>query len=151
MNCMDKIQKAVEYFQDNSPDSPELNRVVGHRAGSWQGRDWDGRRDGGTDRQTDMCRLPSCCKRLVGLLPGEKGVWTQLKKKKKKVVFGFFLNLSLAVFLLVVFSSCFVLFGLVKVFRARVVESIELPPKYLLSVLQLLEQDVRSVAIPLVN
>ncbi|KAM6119132.1 exocyst complex component 7 isoform 6-T6 [Phoenicopterus ruber ruber] len=24
---MDKIQKAVEYFQDNSPDSPELNRV----------------------------------------------------------------------------------------------------------------------------
>lgn len=67
------------------------------------------------------------------------------------MVFGFFLNLSLAVFLLVVFSSCFVLFGLVKVFRARVVESIELPPKYLLSVLQLLEQDVRSVAIPLVN
>lgn len=50
LNCMDKIQKAVEYFQDNSPDSPELNRVVGHRAGSWQGRDWDGRRDGGTDR-----------------------------------------------------------------------------------------------------
>ncbi|XP_065708127.1 exocyst complex component 7 isoform X3 [Patagioenas fasciata] len=27
LNCMDKIQKAVEYFQDNSPDSPELNRV----------------------------------------------------------------------------------------------------------------------------
>ncbi|KFP05420.1 Exocyst complex component 7, partial [Calypte anna] len=25
--CMDKIQKAVEYFQDNNPDSPELNRV----------------------------------------------------------------------------------------------------------------------------
>ncbi|XP_054077410.1 exocyst complex component 7 isoform X8 [Rissa tridactyla] len=27
LNCMDKIQKAVEYFQDNNPDSPELNRV----------------------------------------------------------------------------------------------------------------------------
>lgn len=26
--CLDKIQKAVEYFQDNNPDSPELNRVV---------------------------------------------------------------------------------------------------------------------------
>ncbi|XP_028572814.1 exocyst complex component 7 isoform X13 [Podarcis muralis] len=25
--CMAKIQKAVEYFQDNNPDSPELNRV----------------------------------------------------------------------------------------------------------------------------
>ncbi|XP_006018357.1 exocyst complex component 7 isoform X8 [Alligator sinensis] len=25
--CLDKIQKAVEYFQDNNPDSPELNRV----------------------------------------------------------------------------------------------------------------------------
>jgi hypothetical protein len=25
---MAKIQKAVEYFQDNSPDSPELNKVV---------------------------------------------------------------------------------------------------------------------------
>lgn len=77
LNCMDKIQKAVEYFQDNSPDSPELNRVVGRRSASWQGRE----RDGWTDRQTDMCCLPSCCKRLVGLLPGEKGVWAQLKKK----------------------------------------------------------------------
>ncbi|NXR87385.1 EXOC7 protein, partial [Hypocryptadius cinnamomeus] len=27
LTCMDKIQKAVEYFQDNNPDSPELNRV----------------------------------------------------------------------------------------------------------------------------
>ncbi|XP_059678800.1 exocyst complex component 7-like [Gavia stellata] len=27
LNCMDKIQKAVEYFQDNNPDSPELNRM----------------------------------------------------------------------------------------------------------------------------
>ncbi|KAM6317460.1 exocyst complex component 7 isoform 1-T1 [Podargus strigoides] len=27
LNCMDKIQRAVEYFQDNNPDSPELNRV----------------------------------------------------------------------------------------------------------------------------
>ncbi|XP_064007061.1 exocyst complex component 7 isoform X13 [Pogoniulus pusillus] len=27
LSCMDKIQKAVEYFQDNNPDSPELNRV----------------------------------------------------------------------------------------------------------------------------
>ncbi|KFW88447.1 Exocyst complex component 7, partial [Phalacrocorax carbo] len=27
LNCMDKIQKAVEYFQDNNPDSRELNRV----------------------------------------------------------------------------------------------------------------------------
>lgn len=72
LNCMDKIQKAVEYFQDNSPDSPELNRVVGCRSGSWQG--WE------RDRQTDMCCLPSCCKRLVGLLPGEKGVWAQLRK-----------------------------------------------------------------------
>ncbi|XP_062447932.1 exocyst complex component 7 isoform X5 [Rhea pennata] len=27
LNCMDKIQKAVEFFQDNNPDSPELNRV----------------------------------------------------------------------------------------------------------------------------
>ncbi|XP_043571083.1 exocyst complex component 7 isoform X13 [Chiloscyllium plagiosum] len=27
LNCMAKIQKAVEYFQDNNPDSPELNRV----------------------------------------------------------------------------------------------------------------------------
>ncbi|XP_019358647.1 PREDICTED: exocyst complex component 7 isoform X4 [Gavialis gangeticus] len=25
--CLDKIQKAVEYFQDNNPDGPELNRV----------------------------------------------------------------------------------------------------------------------------
>lgn len=40
--------------------------------------------EGWTDGQTDMCRLPSCCERLVGLLPGEKGVWTQLKKKNKK-------------------------------------------------------------------
>lgn len=34
---MDKIQKAVEYFQDNNPDSPELNRVVGHGSGSLHG------------------------------------------------------------------------------------------------------------------
>lgn len=34
LNCMDKIQKAVEYFQDNNPDSPELNRVVGHGPGT---------------------------------------------------------------------------------------------------------------------
>ncbi|XP_070595962.1 exocyst complex component 7 isoform X2 [Erythrolamprus reginae] len=27
LGCMGKIQKAVEYFQDNNPDSPELNRV----------------------------------------------------------------------------------------------------------------------------
>ncbi|XP_008102602.1 exocyst complex component 7 isoform X10 [Anolis carolinensis] len=27
LGCMAKIQKAVEYFQDNNPDSPELNRV----------------------------------------------------------------------------------------------------------------------------
>ncbi|XP_055510250.1 exocyst complex component 7 isoform X3 [Leucoraja erinacea] len=27
LSCMAKIQKAVEYFQDNNPDSPELNRV----------------------------------------------------------------------------------------------------------------------------
>ncbi|XP_078081973.1 exocyst complex component 7 isoform X11 [Mustelus asterias] len=27
LNCMARIQKAVEYFQDNNPDSPELNRV----------------------------------------------------------------------------------------------------------------------------
>ncbi|XP_053309303.1 exocyst complex component 7 isoform X4 [Spea bombifrons] len=27
LNCIAKIQKAVEYFQDNNPDSPELNRV----------------------------------------------------------------------------------------------------------------------------
>ncbi|XP_059804192.1 exocyst complex component 7 isoform X5 [Hypanus sabinus] len=27
LNCMAKIQKAVEFFQDNNPDSPELNRV----------------------------------------------------------------------------------------------------------------------------
>lgn len=26
--CVAKIQKAVEYFQDNNPDSPELNTVV---------------------------------------------------------------------------------------------------------------------------
>lgn len=26
--CIAKIQKAVEYFQDNNPDSPELNTVV---------------------------------------------------------------------------------------------------------------------------
>lgn len=26
--CIAKIQKAVEYFQDNNPDSPELNLVV---------------------------------------------------------------------------------------------------------------------------
>lgn len=140
LNCMDKIQKAVEYFQDNSPDSPELNRVVGRRSGSWQG--WE------RDRQTDMCRLPSCCKRLVGLLPGEKGVWAQLRKCS---FWLFFLSLSPVVFLLVVLSSCFVQFGLVKAYPARGVESIELPPEYLLSVLQLLEQNVRSVAIPLVN
>lgn len=28
LGSMAKIQKAVEYFQDNSPDSPELNKVV---------------------------------------------------------------------------------------------------------------------------
>lgn len=28
LGCMARIQKAVEYFQDNNPDSPELNRVV---------------------------------------------------------------------------------------------------------------------------
>ncbi|XP_039357271.1 exocyst complex component 7 isoform X5 [Mauremys reevesii] len=27
LGCMARIQKAVEYFQDNNPDSPELNRV----------------------------------------------------------------------------------------------------------------------------
>uniref|UniRef100_A0A4W3JQB7 Exocyst complex component 7 n=1 Tax=Callorhinchus milii TaxID=7868 RepID=A0A4W3JQB7_CALMI len=27
LSCMARIQKAVEYFQDNNPDSPELNRV----------------------------------------------------------------------------------------------------------------------------
>ncbi|KAL8163184.1 UNVERIFIED_CONTAM: Exocyst complex component 7 [Gekko kuhli] len=27
LGCMAKIQKAVEYFQDNNPDSPELNTV----------------------------------------------------------------------------------------------------------------------------
>lgn len=33
LGSMAKIQKAVEYFQDNSPDSPELNKVVrGQRA-----------------------------------------------------------------------------------------------------------------------
>lgn len=37
LNCMDKIQKAVEYFQDNNPDSPELNLVVGHGPGTWHG------------------------------------------------------------------------------------------------------------------
>lgn len=26
--CIARIQKAVEYFQDNNPDSPELNTVV---------------------------------------------------------------------------------------------------------------------------
>lgn len=30
---MARIQKAVEYFQDNSPDSPELNKVVRGRGG----------------------------------------------------------------------------------------------------------------------
>lgn len=53
MNCMDKIQKAVEYFQDNSPDSPELNRVVGRRSGSWQG--WE--RDRQTDRHVPLALL----------------------------------------------------------------------------------------------
>lgn len=28
LSCIAKIQKAVEYFQDNNPDSPELNTVV---------------------------------------------------------------------------------------------------------------------------
>lgn len=37
LNCMDKIQKAVEYFQDNNPDSPELNRVVGCGSRIWHG------------------------------------------------------------------------------------------------------------------
>lgn len=32
LGSMAKIQKAVEYFQDNSPDSPELNKVV---RGQW--------------------------------------------------------------------------------------------------------------------
>ncbi|XP_072098011.1 exocyst complex component 7 isoform X2 [Mobula birostris] len=27
LNCMARIRKAVEFFQDNNPDSPELNRV----------------------------------------------------------------------------------------------------------------------------
>ncbi|XP_069056312.1 exocyst complex component 7 isoform X5 [Pleurodeles waltl] len=27
LNCIERIQRAVEYFQDNNPDSPELNRV----------------------------------------------------------------------------------------------------------------------------
>lgn len=30
--CIAKIQKAVEYFQDNNPDSPELNTVVEYQA-----------------------------------------------------------------------------------------------------------------------
>lgn len=76
MNCMDKIQKAVEYFQDNSPDSPELNRVVGRRSASWQGRERDGRRDGQTDRQTCAACPPAargwwaCC--LVKKVFGKK-------------------------------------------------------------------------------
>lgn len=32
---MAKIQKAVEYFQDNNPDSPELNTVVCNTA-EWE-------------------------------------------------------------------------------------------------------------------
>lgn len=68
---MDKIQKAVEYFQDNNPDSPELNRVVGCGSGTWHGRE---------EGQKQPCCLLSCCERLTGLLPGEGGVWAQLKK-----------------------------------------------------------------------
>lgn len=34
---MGKIQKAVEYFQDNSPDSPELNKVVRGPQGKGRG------------------------------------------------------------------------------------------------------------------
>lgn len=38
LGSMAKIQKAVEYFQDNSPDSPELNKVV--RGQQSDVRDW---------------------------------------------------------------------------------------------------------------
>lgn len=31
LGCIAKIQKAVEYFQDNNPDSPELNTVVQYK------------------------------------------------------------------------------------------------------------------------
>lgn len=34
LGSMAKIQKAVEYFQDNSPDSPELNKVVRDQQGN---------------------------------------------------------------------------------------------------------------------
>lgn len=37
LGSMAKIQKAVEYFQDNSPDSPELNKVVrGQQGFCWE-------------------------------------------------------------------------------------------------------------------
>lgn len=37
LGSMAKIQKAVEYFQDNSPDSPELNKVVRGPQGNVRG------------------------------------------------------------------------------------------------------------------
>lgn len=37
LGSMAKIQKAVEYFQDNSPDSPELNKVVRGQQGDVRG------------------------------------------------------------------------------------------------------------------
>ncbi|GAB1297090.1 Exocyst complex component 7 [Apodemus speciosus] len=47
LGSMAKIQKAVEYFQDNSPDSPELNKVTYQKRAS--------------DPITDGCEPPCGC------------------------------------------------------------------------------------------
>lgn len=92
LNCMDKIQKAVEYFQDNNPDSPELNRVVGHRSGSLHGRDRDSHSP--ATRPLAVRGWWACC--LV-----KKGFGHSWKND----CFGFCLSLNPAAFLLVIFCS----------------------------------------------
>lgn len=56
LSCIAKIQKAVEYFQDNNPDSPELNTVVRFSSSSHKSL-------------TVLLRVPSvlllCCRKLA--------------------------------------------------------------------------------------
>lgn len=114
LNCMDKIQKAVEYFQDNNPDSPELNRVVGHGSGSLHG--WD--RDS---------HSPATCPLAVrgwwALLPGKEVVWAQLKKWLLWFLFESEPSSISACDILL--FSCFMPLGFLKVYPAREIEMLE--------------------------
>lgn len=92
LNCMDKIQKAVEYFQDNSPDSPELNRVVGRGSGTWRGWDRDRHSPAASSLAAACCLLKKVC--------GHS--W-------RNNCFGFCLSLHSAAFLLMVFCSLYAL------------------------------------------